>query len=209
MVVAIDGPAGAGKSTVARQLADRLGFRYLDTGAMYRALTWLAIERGLDLEDGEALAELAREHQVSLDGGRVAIAGGDVTEAIRTPEIDRVVSSVARHPAVRAVLRERQRALAEEGDAVMEGRDIGAVVWPEAEVKVYLVAEAAERARRRVQERPGLGANALATDLRLRDERDAFQMRPAKDAETIDTTELEVDEVVERIERMIAARTRA
>ena len=209
MVVAIDGPAGAGKSTVARRLADRLGFRYLDTGAMYRALTWLALERRLDLEDGEALAELAREHQVSLDGGRVAIAGGDVTEAIRTPEIDRVVSSVARHPAVRAVLRERQRALAEEGDAVMEGRDIGAVVWPEAEVKVYLVAEAAERARRRVQERPGLGANALATDLRLRDERDAFQMRPAKDAETIDTTELEVDEVVERIERMIAARTRA
>jgi cytidylate kinase len=209
MVIAIDGPAGAGKSTVARELAERLGFRYLDTGAMYRALTWLALERGVDLDDGDGLAELAREHDVSLAAGRVVIAGSDVTDAIRTPRIDRVVSSVARHPPVRDVLRERQRALAEGGDAVMEGRDIGAVVWPEAELKVYLVAESAERARRRVEERPGLGEDALATDLRLRDERDAVQMQPAPDAETIDTTELPVDEVVERIERMIAARVRA
>jgi CMP/dCMP kinase len=209
VIVAIDGPAGAGKSTVARLLADRLGFRYLDTGAMYRALTWLALERGVDLDDELALARLARDHEVVMNGDRVAVAGEDVTQAIRTVEIDRVVSSVARHTAVRRVLRERQRALAATGDAVMEGRDIGAVVCPEAEVKVFLTADAGERARRRVDERPGLGADALATDLRVRDDRDAGQMRAALDAETIDTTDVAVEEVVERIERMIASRVRA
>jgi CMP/dCMP kinase len=208
MIIAIDGPAGAGKSTVARDVAARLGLRYLDTGAMYRALTWLARERGVDFDDGEALADLARASEVTVDGDRVEVAGRDVSHVIRTVEIDRIVSSLARHPAVRTVLRQRQRALAEAGDAVMEGRDIGTVVWPEAEVKVFLVADAAERARRRVDERPGLGAEALATDLRLRDERDALQMQPAPDAETIDTTDLSVEEVVERIESMIAARVR-
>ena len=209
VIVAIDGPAGAGKSTVARRLAERLGFRYLDTGAMYRALTWLALERGVDLDDADALAELARENEVTIDDERIVVAGHDVSVAIRTVAIDRVVSSVARHAGVRAVLRERQRALAAEGDAVMEGRDIGAVVCPGAEVKVFLTADPAERARRRVDERPGLGADALATDLRLRDERDAGQMQAAADAETIDTTGLTVEDVVERIERLVASRARA
>jgi CMP/dCMP kinase len=209
MIVAIDGPAGAGKSTVARELATRLGFRYLDTGAMYRALTWLALEEGVDLGDGEALAGLAQAAPITFDGDRVAIAGGDVTEAIRQPEIDRVVSTVARHPEVRAVMRDRQRELAEHGDAVIEGRDIGTVVCPAADVKVYLVANPEERARRRVADRPEIGAEALATDLRLRDQRDAAQMQPAPDAETIDTTYLEVDEVIARIEELIDERAKA
>jgi cytidylate kinase len=209
MIVAIDGPAGAGKSTVARSLADRLGFRYLDTGAMYRALTWLALEEGVDLEDGQALGAIAEAAPISFEGERVLIRGEDVTEAIRLPAIDRVVSEVARHPEVRRVMRERQRELSEQGDAVIEGRDIGTVVCPNAEVKVYLVADAAERARRRVAERPEIGAEALATDLRLRDERDAAQMQPAPDAVTIDTTELAVEQVVDRIARLITERTGA
>jgi CMP/dCMP kinase len=209
VIVAIDGPAGTGKSTVARLLADRLGFRYLDTGAMYRALTWLALERDVDLDDAEALAALARENEAEIEGSRIRIAGTDVTDAIRTAEIDRVVSSVARHQPVREVLRERQRALADAGDAIMEGRDIGAVVVPHAEVKIYLVADAAVRASRREAERPGIGADALATDLRLRDKRDAGQLQAAPDAETIDTTSLTVDEVVGRIEAFVAAQARA
>jgi CMP/dCMP kinase len=209
MIVAIDGPAGAGKSTVARTLASRLGVRYLDTGAMYRALTWLALEDGVSLEDGTALGSLAEAAPIYFAGDRVLIRGEDVTEAIRLPKIDRAVSTVARHPEVREVMRERQRELALQGDAVIEGRDIGTIVCPDAEVKVYLVADAAERARRRVAERPEVGAEALATDLRLRDERDAVQMQPAPDAERIDTTDLSVEEVVDRIERLIQTKSKA
>jgi CMP/dCMP kinase len=209
MIVAIDGPAGAGKSTVARNLATRLGFRYLDTGAMYRALTWLALEEGLSLEDGAALGELARRKPVFFEDDRVFIDDQDVTEAIRLPDIDRIVSSVARHPEVREVMRERQRELGSVGDGVIEGRDIGTVVCPDAEVKVYLVADAAERARRRTADRPEIGEEALATDLRLRDERDAAQMKAAPDAEVIDTTELSIDEVVDRIEALVQARAGA
>jgi len=209
MIVAIDGPAGAGKSTVARTLATRLGFRYLDTGAMYRALTWLALTEDVSLEDGAALGELARREPVSVENDRVFIHGEDVTEEIRLPRIDRVVSSVARHPDVREVMRERQRELGSHGDAVIEGRDIGTVVCPDADVKVYLVADEAERARRRVVDRPEIGEEALATDLRLRDERDAAQMQAAPDAQEIDTTALSIEEVVARIERLVLARSGA
>jgi cytidylate kinase len=210
MIVAIDGPAGAGKSTVARALAERLGFRYLDTGAMYRALTWLAMKRDVPLDRADRLAELARENPVTFeDEGRVRIAGCDVTASIRDARIDRLVPVVARHQAVRAVMRERQRELGESADAVIEGRDIGTVVVPGADVKVYLVADQAVRARRRSAERPGIGADALATDLRLRDESDAAQMRPANDALQIDTTSLRVDEVVDRIEELVRAKAPA
>ncbi len=210
MIVAIDGPAGAGKSTVARALADRLGFRYLDTGAMYRAVTWLAMQRGLDLSNAEVLGELARAEQVTFDDDeRVWIAGTDVTSSIRGPRIDRMVPVVARHPPVREVMRERQRQLGKDGNVVIEGRDIGTVVAPNAEVKVYLTAERDERARRRSAERPGIGADALATDLRVRDEKDAERMQPAPDAQEIDTTNLEVEDVVERIEALVRERTAA
>jgi CMP/dCMP kinase len=209
VIVTIDGPAGAGKSTVARRLAERFGLRYLDTGAMYRALTWLALEDGIDLEHGPALGALARDNPITFDGDRVFVRDGDVTGVIRGPRIDRVVSTVARHPEVRLVMRERQRELAQAGDAVIEGRDIGTVVCPDADVKVYLYAQSAERARRRVAERPEIGPEALATDLRLRDERDAANMQPADDAEMIDTTDLTVEDVVAHIERLIQARTSA
>ena len=208
MIVAIDGPAGAGKSTVARALAERLGFRYLDTGAMYRALTWLAMRRSLDLGGGEALAELARAEPVTFDEeGRVWIAGMDVTSSIRDTRIDRMVPVVARHTPVREVMRERQRLLVNDGDVVIEGRDIGTVVAPGAEVKVYLVADRGERAKRRTADRPGIGADALATDLRARDASDFARMQPAEDAQQIDTTDLRVEDVVERIEEMVRARS--
>jgi cytidylate kinase len=207
MIVAIDGPAGAGKSTVARRLAERLGFRYLDTGAMYRAVTWLAVQRTLDLEEGAELGRLAEDNPVDLDeDGSVAIAGHDVTEAIRQSEIDRLVPIVARHSEVRTVMRTRQRELADLGNAVIEGRDIGTVVVPDADVKVYLNADPGVRAKRRQLERPDIGGDALATDLRLRDESDAARMQPAEDATRIDTTELDVEDVVDRIERLVRAR---
>jgi len=207
VIVAIDGPAGAGKSSVARLLARRLGFRYLDTGAMYRALTWLALERGVDLADGAALAALAGASPVSFgDGGAVAIAGSDVTAAIREPRVDEAVSVVARHPGVREVMRQRQRALSHDGDVVIEGRDIGAVVAPDAEVKVWLVADAAVRAQRRHAERSGADAAALATALRDRDERDAVDTHRAQDAVEVDTTALTLDEVVERVATLVEER---
>jgi cytidylate kinase len=206
MIIAIDGPAGAGKSTVARALADRLGFRYVDTGAMYRSLTWLALQRGLPLGEGPALGDLARNNPITFDAaGRAFIAGCDVTDAIRQVRVDRMVPVVASHPEVREVMRERQRELAHEGDAVIEGRDIGTVVAPDAEVKVYLVADPSVRTLRRQGERPDIGADALATDLKLRDESDRVRMQRAADAEEIDTTHLAIEDVIARIEGLVRA----
>lgn len=200
LVVAIDGPAGAGKSSVARAVATRLGVRYLDTGAMYRALTWLALHEGIALDDGPALAALAREQQVTFGpGGSVSIGGNDVTTGIRQPEIDASVPVVARHVEVREVMRERQRELGRLGDAVIEGRDIGVVVVPDARLKIWLTADPEVRANRRHAERDGIAVAALAEELRRRDERDAANTHRAPDAVEVDTTNLTLDEVVDRI----------
>ena len=189
MLVAIDGPAGAGKSTVARAVARALGFTYLDTGAMYRAAA-LAGDR-----DPAGL-------EIAFDGDRVLLDGEDVTTAIRTPAVSRRASEVAARPEVRAALVARQRALITAGDYVAEGRDIATVVAPDAEVKIYLTASPAERARRRAAELGG-DPEAVARDLAARDERDSGHGRttlePAPGAVTVDTTGLTIDEVVDRI----------
>jgi cytidylate kinase len=206
MIVAIDGPAGAGKSSVARLLARRLGFRYLDTGAMYRALAWLAIDRNVALDDEPAITALARESPVSFgEDSSVQVTERDVTAAIREPRIDAAVPIVARYPGVREVMRERQRALGHDGDVVIEGRDIGVVVAPEAAVKVWLVADEAVRARRRQQERAEADAEQLATALRDRDAVDAANTHRAADAVEIDTTDLGLAEVVDRIAALVEA----
>ena len=206
MIVAIDGPAGAGKSSVARALATRLGFKYLDTGAMYRALTWLALHEGVPLDDGPGLNVLATANPVTFgDGGTVSIGGEEVTRRIREPEIDAAVPVVARHPEVREVMRERQRELGHSGDSVIEGRDIGVVVVPEAEIKVWLVADPGVRVTRRHAEREGLAVDELAEELRRRDERDAVNTHQAPDAIEVDTTELTLDEVVDRVAALVAA----
>ena len=204
MIVAIDGPAGAGKSSVAKALADRLGFRYLDTGAMYRALTWLALRDGVSLEDATRLEALARDAPGLLRRRRASLCrrrgrhDGDPRA-----EIDSSVPVVARHPAVRAVMRSRQRELAEAGDSVIEGRDIGVVVVPDAELKIWLVADPAVRAVRRHAEREGIDAAHLADELRRRDERDAANTHRAPDAVAVDTTELTLEEVVDLIAALV------
>lgn len=201
MVVAIDGPAGAGKSTVARAVAAALGFTYLDSGAMYRVVALML------LENGGAASDRARELEIEL-GERVLCAGRDVTDAIRTPEVSEGASRVATNDGVRAALVDKQRALMAEGDWVAEGRDIGTVVAPDAAVKVYLVADPAERARRRAAE---LGADpeTVMRDQALRDAqdegRDHSPLRRADDAVELDTTALAVDAVVERIAGMARA----
>jgi len=199
MVVAIDGPAGAGKSTVARATARALGFTYLDSGAMYRAAALKL------LEEGGAASERAEELQIEL-GDRVVADGRDVTDAIRTPEVSEAASRIATNEKVRAALVRKQRALLNAGDWVAEGRDIGTVVAPEAPVKVFLTASAEERAQRRATE---LGADAgmVQRDQALRDaqdsEREHSPLRPADDAVQLDTTGLSVDEVVERIAELV------
>lgn len=217
LIIAIDGPSGAGKGTVARNIAARLNYRHIDTGAMYRAVGWKALEEGLDLEDEDAVAALAaRIHLVASDG-RVSVDGQDVTAAIRTPQIDTAAAAVARKPGVRAVLIRQQRELGAAGGVVMEGRDIGTVVFPSADVKLYLDASPEERARRRALDpshsagRGNAGVQDVATALEARDRSDrtraASPLAIAGDAVVIDTTGLPVDAVVDQALLLVAQRS--
>lgn len=214
--IAIDGPAGSGKSTIGEQLAHKLGYLYVDTGAMYRAVAWLALQRQTDINDGEALAQLIREAEIAIsrptvDDGRqytVTVDGQDITWELRGPEVTRVVPPVAAHPPVREILRARQRAMAtHEQGVVMVGRDIGSIVLPDAELKIYLNASLEERARRRYAEqveRQG-SENGLPPledvieDIRRRDAIDHDRMHPAHDAIVIMTDNLSVAQVLEVI----------
>jgi CMP/dCMP kinase len=209
MVIAIDGPAGAGKSSVARTLARRLGLAYLDSGAMYRAVALAAIGAGVDLDDPDRLAELAGRIQIALHDGRVTLDGDDVTEAIREPEVSTAASRVSVHPGVREAMVERQRALIARGDHVVEGRDIATVVSPDAELKVFLTASDSERARRRALETDEPPERVRAAQ-ESRDSRDSERpygaLRRAADSTEIDTTALDVDEVVDRIVALARAR---
>ncbi len=209
LIVAIDGPSGAGKGTIAREVARRLHYRHIDTGAMYRAVAWKALQEGVDLTDEQASADAARRAEIVVGDGVVTVDGRDVARAIRTPEIDAAAAAVARQPRVREILIAQQRDMGRAGGVVMEGRDIGTVVFPDADVKIYLDAAPEERARRRAHDPAhALGGGAasvgdVATALEARDRidrtRSVSPLTAAEDAVEIDTTGLSIEEVIERV----------
>jgi cytidylate kinase len=214
MIVTLDGPAGAGKSTAAKALARRLGWRYLDTGAMYRAIAWAALDQRVSLEDESAVADLARALEIRFDAERVLVDGHDVSHAIRTQEVTVATRRVADAPAVRDVMVEQQRRIANGCDIVTEGRDQGTVVFPQAELKVFLTASAEERARRRFRERTACGENVsletILTSQQARDDADAARpvgaMRAADDAVVVETDGMSHDDVVDALVALVVSR---
>jgi len=214
IVVAIDGPAGAGKSTIARRLAERLGFTYIDTGAMYRAVALWGIERQVDFSDMHRMEQLAAAAEIELAQGRILLNGVDVTEAIRRPEVSSGASKVAVIPGVRRAMVAKQRAMGERTSVVMEGRDIGTVVFPKADVKIYLDADPAERVRRRALELRAKGAavteSALAAEMKERDQRDSTRsdapLAQAEDAIYLDSTGLGISDVEEADLKLVRSR---
>ena len=210
IVIAIDGPAGAGKSTIAKALAKKLSLRYLDTGAMYRAVTFAALTRNLDLSNESAIAKVASECVMLIDDDSIIIDGLDATQEIRGQKVTRAVSIVATNSLVRTELRGRQQQwVSEHGGGVVEGRDIGSVVFPDATLKVYLTASPLVRAKRRVAQSGG-DVELIAAEIAERDQRDSSRsdspLMKTSDSVTVDTSNIPVNEVVEHIERLVVAR---